>query len=362
MKKLIVLANWDRPLEKTWSGTTFSLTQALKKYYDVDVKDLNIPRFLTRIDFCSRIPLIGVFFGWLYDLLLSKRANKIIGPDHMVPVLEICDDVFVRNPYYTYQDMTYMGGIYVKELKSIHPYLYNAALQGLLPSNEIQRRVHRQEKEYVHAKGIFWMGEWLDRFMKEKYPELKMKMFHVGGGTNVDVNKVDVTCKEGNKFLFIGRAHERKALDIVFKAFAILKKENHKYELHIAGPENNPYPNVEGVFYYGDADKNMVSNLFNMCDVFCMPSRFEAYGLVFVESLIYGLPCVARKFFEMPYFIEEGKEGYLIENDDPQEYAILMNRAIHNNEMKEYINSRRGYYIEKYTWDAVAKRIKQVVG
>ena len=48
-----------------------------------------------------------------------------------------------------------------------------------------------------------------------------------------------------------------------------------------------------------------------MCDVFCMPSYFEAYGLVFVEALTFGLPCIGRNCYEMPYFIEEGKTGLL---------------------------------------------------
>ena len=49
-----------------------------------------------------------------------------------------------------------------------------------------------------------------------------------------------------------------------------------------------------------------------MCDVFCMPSYFEAYGLVFVEALTFGLPCIGRNCYEMPYFIEDGKTGLLL--------------------------------------------------
>ena len=41
----------------------------------------------------------------------------------------------------------------------------------------------------------------------------------------------------------------------------------------------------------------------NLCDYFVMPSKFEAYGLVFAEALIYGLPCIGKKCYARPEFI-----------------------------------------------------------
>lgn len=361
MKKLIVLSSWIEPKEKTWSGTTWSMTQALSKYYDVEIKDLKIPNWLNRVERFSRIPLIGVWFGGFYDWYSQRLANKTVGKDKTIPVFEICTDMELRNPYFTYQDMTYIAGQYVKELKVEHSFIWGAAGNDVYGQTEINRRIRRQEKMYKNASGIFWMGEWLHDYMTAQYPALSSKMYYIGGGTNLDPSKINDSQKSGNKFLFVGRDYERKGGDLVLSAFNILKK---KYmpsaEFHIAGPENMDF-NDDGVYYYGDAEREKVSDLMNKCDVFCMPSRFEAYGLVFVEALIYGLPCVARRFFEMNHFITENVDGMLITDDDAEEFARLMYLTITNKEMIAYVKQHREKYIESYTWDAVAQRANKEI-
>lgn len=360
--KLIVLSSWIEPKEKTWSGTTWSMTQALSKYYDVEIKDLKIPNWLNRVERFSRIPLIGVWFGGFYDWYSQRLANKTVGKDKSIPVFEICHDVELKNPYFTYQDMTYAAGLYVKQLKIKYPFIWEAAGNEAYSLSEIKRRVKRQEHEYSKALAVFWMGEWLHDYMTQFHPHLASKMHHVGGGTNLDITKIDVSQKKGNKFLFIGRDFDRKAGDLVLEAFQIFKQKYFsEVELHIAGPSNLTFETVEGVYFYGDVSSEEAAKLMNKCDVFCMPSRFEAYGLVFIEALIYGLPCVARLFFEMPYFIQEGKEGYLITIDDPEEYAHLMYMAISNEKMKQYIQGRKEFYIQRYSWDSVAQRVKKVI-
>jgi len=106
-----------------------------------------------------------------------------------------------------------------------------------------------------------------------------------------------------------------------------------------------------------------------MCDVFCLPSYFEAYGLVFVEALTFGLPCIGRNCYEMPYFIQDGNSsvhsdnatGLLLNHDDPKELASLMLRILHNDSFSHNVISRRNEYIHEYSWDTVAERIVEVI-
>lgn len=358
--KLIVLSNWTYPLEKSWSGTTYSLTKALGEYYDVEIKSLSIGKSLKLLNRLSHSPLLGQLFGALYDMILQAKANRIVGKNKNIPVFEICEDVKIKNPYFTYQDMTYHAGLIVKEWKKEYPFLYQAAGNDTLSIAEIHRRERKQYDEYQHASSVFFMSSWVKDIMSEFHPDMSSKMFHIGGGTNIDVNKIDITKKNGNKFLFIGRDYERKAGDLVLEAFKILKKNYlQNAELHVAGCQ--PKEASEGVFYYGDVSYDAVSDLFNKCDVFCMPSRFEAYGLVFIEALIYGLPCIGRRFFEMPHFIEEGKDGMLIERDVASDLAKKMYAVISDQKMIKYVQSRQSFYIERYNWDSVARRAKSVI-
>ena len=129
-------------------------------------------------------------------------------------------------------------------------------------------------------------------------------------------------------------------------------------ELFVIGPRVNPInEEIAGYHYLGDLNFNEVSVYFREFDIFCMPSYFEAYGLVFIEALASGLPCIGRDCYEMPYFIDEGKTGLLLKNDSPEELASLMSELLINKKYKENVEAMKLWYISEYSWDSVAKRM-----
>ena len=143
----------------------------------------------------------------------------------------------------------------------------------------------------------------------------KGKVHHVGGGCNIDVSRIDVSKKTGNKILFVGRDFKRKNGPLVVEAFKKAKAVSPEIELYIAGT-NNVNIDYDGIHILGDISSEELTEYFNICDIFCMPSIFEAYGLVFPEALTFGLPCIGRDAYEMPHFIEENETGYLLKEED----------------------------------------------
>ena len=111
------------------------------------------------------------------------------------------------------------------------------------------------------------------------------------------------------------------------EAFRLLRERRPEVELFIAGPEHLQLSD-EGIHLLGNLPYRELPQYFNLCDVFCMPSKFEAYGLVFPEALTFGLPCIGRDAYEMPYFIEDGETGYLLRSETKEELADLMDRAL----------------------------------
>lgn len=176
------------------------------------------------------------------------------------------------------------------------------------------------------------MGHWIADWLVEKQGLDREKVYAVGAGVNVDVNKVDYSRKTGRRILFVGRDFERKNGPLVLEAFRVLRTRMADAELYIAGPRGIGSTN-DNVLYLGDLSRDDLSEVFNLCDVFCMPSKFEAYGMVFPEALCYGLPCIGRDAFEIPYFIEDGKTGLLLRDEDSFELASLMERCLRDRSM-----------------------------
>ena len=50
---------------------------------------------------------------------------------------------------------------------------------------------------------------------------------------------------------------------------------------------------------------------FNNVDVLCQPSKWEAFGLVFVEAAFYRIPAIARRVEGIPEVVLDGSTGIL---------------------------------------------------
>ncbi|NOW59628.1 glycosyltransferase involved in cell wall biosynthesis [Clostridium saccharobutylicum] len=206
------------------------------------------------------------------------------------------------------------------------------------------------------------MGKWLANNLVEYSKIPKEKVHWVGGGINLNIKKVKPFPKSKNKILFVGRDFFRKGGDLVYKAFKVLKRYLPNVELYVAGPKEWPLKDKDdNLRFLGEINSDELSDYFNLCDIFCMPSRFEAYGLVFIEALVYGLPCIGRNNFEMKEFIKEGYNGYLIENDDIEQLAIKMYQLLNNDDIKSNVVTNRNKYIKEYSWDTVADRIINII-
>lgn len=182
----------------------------------------------------------------------------------------------------------------------------------------------------------------------------------MSGGSNIDTSSRDITKKQGNTFLFVGKDFRRKNGPLVVEAFKLLRQRRADVKLNIIGPTDLNI-NEDGIRCLGRLSFEEEADYFNQSDVFVMPSLFEAYGLVFVEALLFGLPCIGRNAYEMPYFIDEGKTGYLLKEQSAEELSYLMEKSLVNQSLKQNVDSNFSFYKNEYSWDTVAKRIYEVI-
>ncbi len=61
--------------------------------------------------------------------------------------------------------------------------------------------------------------------------------------------------------------------------------------------------------------------------MFVLPSKFDAWGHVFVEAMGNGLPCIGTNCCAMPEIIEEGVTGRLVPRADPECAGRCADRA-----------------------------------
>lgn len=361
MDKLLFWGNWGNNEKNAWSGTMYGLYKELLKYYSVE-----------RLDIKTRHPLL-VPFRLLeklhlgkFDRLYMKYYDAIFYHKYKnqkgYKVIQFEEGQSFRwAESYIYQDLSV--GFLLEQYDKKSTLVSFCGIENL-SKTYLRRRKIAQSEYYKNASGIFTMGKWLADYIIAHEDVSPSKVHAVGGGINVDSEKIDYSEKTGNKILFVGRDFKRKGGDLVLEAFYILKRIKPEAELYIAGPKHNPIPKdkcKEGIFFMGEQNKEQVASLYNKCDVFCMPSRFEAYGLVFAEALTFGLPCIARNMFSMKEMITDGINGYLVESDDIHILAQKMLQALENQMMQQHVRQQRELYIREYSWETVTKRIVEVM-
>ncbi len=356
MNKLLFMNIWP-DFEKAWSGTPMGLYTALSRRLDVSL-----------LDCCEDKSKAGVILNGLTRGLLRLNSTKRIlnesaTPDG-TPVFAFSECVSRRiKDTYCYQDLSV--DYLLRLRKQNHP-AAAYALKKVIPTFLVERKNKKAKQFYESCAGVFTMSEWLRKDLVERTGLPASKVHHVGGGSNIDVSRIDYSRKEGNKFLFVGKVWDLKNGDLVVEAFKQLCEAypDRKSQLFVAGPEAKPASigDHDNVIFLGRLSYDQLTQYYNLCDYFVMPSRHDAYGLVFVEALCFGLPCIGKNICAMPEFIQHGENGYLLEHDDVQELRGLMEKLLlEGSHMAAAVQSARAHYLKKYAWDTVADRIIQVL-
>lgn len=79
---------------------------------------------------------------------------------------------------------------------------------------------------------------------------------------------------------------------------------------------------------------NDVSLEFSNADIFCVPSNYEAFGLVFIESAFFNLPSVSTSVEGIPEVILHNKTGILCEPNDVKGLSDALVLLINDNDLR----------------------------
>ena len=128
--------------------------------------------------------------------------------------------------------------------------------------------------------------------------------------------------------LFVGRleARERyKGLEMLIEAAKTLNERSIPAHLHVVG-DGDDRERLEGVArnmqaaryvtFCGRLDDSELQAAYRSAHVFAMPSAGEGFGIVFVEAMRHGVPCIGGNHGGTPEVIEDGATGYLVDHGD----------------------------------------------
>lgn len=131
--------------------------------------------------------------------------------------------------------------------------------------------------------------------------------------------------------LFIGVDWERKGGPIVAAAVDTVRRAGHEVRLTIVGLEPpRGVPGTEDATVYPRLEKTDPAELEQLCrllarsDLLFVPTHAEAYGVVFVEALLFGVPTLSRRTGGVPGAVAEEAAVLLPEEAGVDEFTAAL--------------------------------------
>jgi glycosyltransferase involved in cell wall biosynthesis len=153
--------------------------------------------------------------------------------------------------------------------------------------------------------------------------------------------------KYPHHLLFIGRLIERKGIDILIRQFKNIKNiTKSDWQLTIAGsgPLENLNSNSHDIHFTGYKNQNELAKLMESCGAFCLPSRWEPWGVVVHECAAAGLPLLlSDKCGSAEAFLEEDQNGFLFRSGDERDLQEKLERLMKLSDNTLYMMGRKSY-------------------
>jgi glycosyltransferase involved in cell wall biosynthesis len=294
--------------ENIWSGTPINIVRTLREQGH-EVVSIS--------GFKPRRPLIGLAKTAFYRYLLNKkylmnkdpRVIKIRAKDlnRRLREIEKVDAVlcsFPSNAAYldTQYSVVLIHDMTWTQLLDYYP----GAERKTLAEETVRGGIILEKLALQRCNHAIFCSQWAAASAIEEFvtPRHKVSVAPLGASIKNAPTRDDVISylsRRGHgpmKLLFLGKQWFRKGGDIAVQVAAEIKRMGVEVELHIVGC--NPEDSLPSfVRLHGSLHKDMdnqaeeLRGLFETSDFFIMPSRAEAFGIVFAEAAAFGLPVMA---------------------------------------------------------------------
>jgi glycosyltransferase involved in cell wall biosynthesis len=217
---------------------------------------------------------------------------------------------------------------------------------------------------YLNSSCVFTMSNNVSRSLTEYYsvPIDKVKCVGVGanayeGMSEADFPERDIETYNVQTILFVGVLWELKGGPELVSAFKIVRKQFPDAKLLIVG--TSPDVVETNIEIIGRIPLDQVGSYFQKSSIFCMPSKGDAFGIVFLEAYFNRLPVIALQIGAAPDVIQHGSTGFMVPPGDIQELANTLIDLIGSpHRCKQFGDKGFSENYPRYTWKNVGTLIK----
>ena len=202
----------------------------------------------------------------------------------------------------------------------------------------------------------------LQKFYSEKLANSKVMCIYIPNAIE-SVPKHLSSLKE-KRLISVGRLVPEKGFIDLLKVFNILQLDYPDWSLDIVGDgvERNNLENyikthnLNNVTLHGIQGKEYIDDLLDKSSIYVMTSFTESFGIVLIEAMSHGVPCIAYDSAEgAREIINSGDNGFLIKNRNIDAMLLKIKNLIENEKLRKNVGKAARKSIDKYTSEVVGE-------
>lgn len=270
-----------------------------------------------------------------------KKVVKTVAPD----VIVVCDDglkgFFLPLLLRKFCPMVYERHV-SKEIEMKHDFSSIKKLSIKIKWFLMERLARNFNQFIVLTKGN-----------KKEWPSLKNMMVIANPLSFYPERSSQLTNK---KVIAVGKQGYQKGYDLLLPAWKLVTEKHPDWQLSIYGKKDSSQGletqakelNIQDHISFCDPEKG-IEQKYLESSIYVMSSRFEGFGMVLIEAMACGVPCVS---FDCNYgpadIIQDGKDGFLVTNGDTDAFADKVIKLIVDEDLRKIMGAKAKENVKRY--------------
>lgn len=368
-------------------GWAFQLANSLNKKNNLDYIVTSYPKFITQK---YKIPKNKVKSVFILEIIVRglRKINKFLKKIKIIlnpaNIGDILADLIYSKFYKIYSDVYILGFgnstsrlikfAKRKNIRTIY-FLNNSSPKFRLKLRDeylklglidyyTKEKISLTERINKNIQDADYVG-CISSFQRDSYVEEGI----------LDINKTLTTIMGVDTSIFFPKKIKKDKFIIISVGNDFVRKG---FKYLIEGFNKLDLKNSE-LWLVGDLDKNLASkvvklkknnyfmntvnefdlpNYYNKASIFCLPTLEEGAPAVISQAMACGLPIIATKNCQAPDVLDNGKNGFIVEEKNSNDIGEKINYFYnHPDKMLQMSKAAAKYANEKLSYDAMTKNI-----
>ncbi len=319
------------------SGLWQPLVQKLAKFYGM-IRPVN-PIFAYALNQSLVHQFVTILQGYKPDIVHTVHIGLVYSSETAFAAAQLCDIPFVWTPVPHIEGAGWSGKRFRRLYRTADALI---AMTGREKAWLIEQGA-AQERVYVIPPGL------------TQPPASDAQRFRASH----QVGDAPVVLFVGQKLPYKGFAQLAAAAPIVWEQMP----ETRFVFIGPRNPESEQFFQTQTdprILEMGAVDELEKNSALAACDVFCMPSTHESFGIVYLEAWNFRKPVVGAKIDALEEVIDSGTDGLLVAQT-PEAIADALLRLLNDSTLRQSFGEA-GYakVRQRYDWDKLIQQMNSV--